>query len=93
MVSDKVKDFWGVPVVVNTGERHPLDEKQCDFLSSKAENILKEAGAVQIWKHGGGRGMTGGQHQAGTCRMGECAVKTLQAAMFVTVKEMREGPS
>jgi choline dehydrogenase-like flavoprotein len=71
MVSDKVKDFWGVPVVVNTGERHPLDEKQCDFLSSKAENILKEAGAVQTWKHGGGRGMTGGQHQAGTCRMGD----------------------
>jgi len=25
--------------------------------------------------------------------MTECAVKTLQAAMFVTVKEMRAGPS
>lgn len=71
MVSGKVKDYWGVPVVVNTGERHPLDEKQCDFLSSKAENILKVAGAIQTWKHGGGGGMTGGQHQAGTCRMGD----------------------
>ena len=26
-------------------------------------------------------------------RLTECAVKTLQAAMFVTVKEMRAGPS
>lgn len=70
-VSDKVKDYWGVPVVVTTGGRHPLDEKHCRFLSAKAENILKEAGAVRTWRHGGGGGMTGGQHQAGTCRMGD----------------------
>ena len=71
MVSDRVRDYWGVPVVVNTGSRHPIDEKHCNFLASKAEEILKKAGAYQTWQHGGGGGMTGGQHQAGTCRMGD----------------------
>ena len=71
MVSDRVRDYWGVPVVVNTGSRHPIDEKHCNFLASKAEAILKKAGAYQTWQHGGGGGMTGGQHQAGTCRMGD----------------------
>lgn len=70
-VSDHVKDYWGIPVAVLSGERHPIDEKHCDFLSGKAAEILKEAGATFVWKHGGGRGQTGGQHQAGTCRMGD----------------------
>jgi len=32
--------------------------------------ILKEAGASFIWQSVGGKGLSGGQHQAGTCRMG-----------------------
>jgi choline dehydrogenase-like flavoprotein len=31
---------------------------------------LKEAGAVETWLRLPGRGVSGGQHQAGTCRMG-----------------------
>lgn len=69
-VNDTVKDHWGIPVVAISGERHALDQKHCAFLSSKALAILERAGAKQIWTHGNGKGMTGGQHQAGTCRMG-----------------------
>jgi choline dehydrogenase-like flavoprotein len=40
-------------------------------LSSKAEEIFIKAGAVKIWRRGGGEGQQGGgQHQGGTCRMG-----------------------
>jgi choline dehydrogenase-like flavoprotein len=53
-----------------SGSRHPIDHEHCKGLSSKAEMVLKEAGAVQTWQRVGGRGLSGGQHQAGTARMG-----------------------
>jgi choline dehydrogenase-like flavoprotein len=70
-VDDSVKDHWGIPVVALSGERHKLDREHCKFLSTKAEEILKEAGAYQTWQHVGGKGLGGGQHQSGTVRMGE----------------------
>lgn len=70
-VDPDVKDFWGIPVASLSGERHPLDHEHCKFLSSKAEAILKEAGAYQTWQSIGGQGgPSGGQHQNGTARMG-----------------------
>jgi choline dehydrogenase-like flavoprotein len=69
-VDPSVTDHWGIPVVALSGSRHPIDHEHCKFLSSKAEMILKEAGAVQTWLRVGGRGLSGGQHQAGTARMG-----------------------
>ena len=72
-VDPSVKDYWGIPVVRLSGHRHPKDVEGCKFLSSKAEMILKEAGASHTWQSVGGRGLSGGQHQAGTCRMGNDA--------------------
>lgn len=70
-VAENVKDYWGIPVAAFSGGHHPLDFKHCEFLSHKAEEILKTAGAYQTWRYGGGTGdQGGGQHQAGTCRMG-----------------------
>ncbi len=72
-VDPVVKDFWGIPVVRLSGYGHPGDAEGTAFLSEKAEIWLKEAGAVETWKTGvikGKRGVSGGQHQAGTCRMG-----------------------
>ena len=66
----KVKDHWGIPVLALSGERHPLDHEHCKWLTTHAENILKEAGATFTWQRVGGRGPSGGQHQAGTTRMG-----------------------
>jgi len=69
-VDPSVTDHWGIPVVALSGSRHPIDYENCKFLSSKAEMVLKEAGAYQTWQRVGGRGLSGGQHQAGTARMG-----------------------
>jgi len=69
-VDPSVKDHWGIPVVAMSGQRHPIDHEHCKFLSSKAEMVLKEAGAIYTWQRVGGRGLGGGQHQAGTARMG-----------------------
>lgn len=69
-VDPTVKDYWGIPVVALSGTRHPLDYEHCKWLSTRAEEVLKEAGAVESWQRVGGRGLSGGQHQAGTARMG-----------------------
>jgi choline dehydrogenase-like flavoprotein len=67
----KVKDYWGIPVVRLSGHRHPNDLVVGKFLASKAEAWLKEAGAITTWTFLPGTGLSGGQHQAGTCRMGD----------------------
>jgi choline dehydrogenase-like flavoprotein len=71
-VDATVKDYWGIPVARISGHGHTEDSKGTEFLSSKAENWLKVAGAHTIWKMGRGLRKTasGGQHQSGTCRMG-----------------------
>jgi choline dehydrogenase-like flavoprotein len=70
-VDQSVKDFWGIPVARLSGARHKQDRVGCQFMSDRASEILKEAGASFIWQSvGGGGGLSGGQHQAGTARMG-----------------------
>jgi choline dehydrogenase-like flavoprotein len=66
----KVKDHWGIPVARLSGTRHPHTIEIGRFIAGKAEEWLKEAGAVQTWKRAPGKSLSGGQHQAGTCRMG-----------------------
>jgi choline dehydrogenase-like flavoprotein len=70
-VDPKVKDYWGIPVVRLSGQRHPNDLVVAEFLASKAEAWLKEAGAISTWTFSPGPSLSGGQHQAGTCRMGD----------------------
>ena len=65
-----VKDHWGIPVCRLSGGRHANDIHVAEFLSTKAEQWLKEAGAIKTWRRLPGLGLSGGQHQAGTCRMG-----------------------
>jgi len=65
-----VKDFWGMPVAQLSGYRHSHTVEISDFMAAKAEAWLKEAGAIQTWRNLSGRDLSGGQHQAGTCRMG-----------------------
>ncbi len=71
-VDPKVKDAWGIPVARISGRHHPNDLLGTDFMRSKAELWLKEAGASRtIPFHWTFLGIpSGGQHQAGTCRMG-----------------------
>jgi choline dehydrogenase-like flavoprotein len=65
-----VRDRWGLPVARLSGERHAHTLQISAVMAEKAEAWLKEAGAVRTWKKLAGRGLSGGQHQAGTCRMG-----------------------
>jgi choline dehydrogenase-like flavoprotein len=69
-VDPKVKDHWGIPVARLSGTRHPHTIEIGRFIAGKAEGWLKEAGAKQTWKRAPGKSLSGGQHQAGTCRMG-----------------------
>ena len=72
-VDPTVKDFWGIPVCRISGNACIKDSEGTAFMADKAEKWLKEAGAVQTWQTGvvtGERAAQAGQHQAGTCRMG-----------------------
>jgi choline dehydrogenase-like flavoprotein len=66
----KVKDHWGLPVARLSGGRHPHTIEIANRQAERAEAWLREAGAIQVWQHRAGNGLSAGQHQAGTCRMG-----------------------
>jgi choline dehydrogenase-like flavoprotein len=69
-VDPNVRDAWGIPVARLSGGKHPHTIEIGNAMSLKAEAWLKEAGAIETWTRGAGQGLSGGQHQAGTCRMG-----------------------
>ncbi len=69
-VDPRVRDAWGIPVARLSGTNHPHTIEVARFVANRAEAWLKEAGATTTWLKLPGRGLSGGQHQAGTCRMG-----------------------
>jgi choline dehydrogenase-like flavoprotein len=69
-IDPDLKDAWGIPVARLTGRRHPEDFQTAEFISAKASALLKETGATFTYPRQPGLGVSGGQHQAGTCRMG-----------------------
>lgn len=69
-VDPKVRDRWGIPVARLSGEKHLHTLEVSAAMADKAEAWLKAAGAIRTWKKLSGRGLSAGQHQAGTCRMG-----------------------
>jgi len=69
-VDAEVKDHWGIPVARMSGGKHRHTVEIATAMAHKAEAILKEAGAIRTWLSIPGDGLSGGQHQAGTCRMG-----------------------
>jgi len=69
-VDPTVRDSWGIPVARMSGDRHPHTLEIARAMAGKAEAWLRAAGAKRTWVKVPGRGLSGGQHQAGTCRMG-----------------------
>ncbi|MCE0538170.1 GMC oxidoreductase [Kineosporia rhizophila] len=70
-VDENVRDPFGVPVARFSGSIHPEDLRARDFTSRTSGTWLRAAGAVNVAEFGGARkGPSGGQHQAGTLRMG-----------------------
>ncbi|MGB9455957.1 MAG: GMC family oxidoreductase [Bryobacteraceae bacterium] len=66
----RVKDFWGIPVARLSGGRHPHSVEVARAVVVKAVEWLQEAGAIRTFTSVPGLELSGGQHQAGTCRMG-----------------------
>ncbi len=67
----KVRDRHGIPVASLSGAIHPETLRTADFMAERAEEWFMAAGAKKIWTARPRPGLSGGQHQAGTCRMGD----------------------
>jgi choline dehydrogenase-like flavoprotein len=68
-VSPQTVDAWGIPVARITYGYHPKDRELFAFLTQKMEHLLREAGVLEVYAKGLGKGgLT--VHQNGTCRMG-----------------------
>lgn len=66
------RDVWGVPVAHLSGSTHPETIRTAAFLHQKAREWLVASGAVDVWGNSPSAPfLSGGQHQAGTCRMGD----------------------
>ncbi len=67
-----VRDALGVPVARLSGATHPESIRSAAFLADRAVEWLQAAGAVEAWSIAPTKPyLSGGQHQAGTARMGE----------------------
>ncbi|WP_084106478.1 GMC oxidoreductase [Demequina sp. NBRC 110056] len=72
-VDGSVTDAFGMPVARFSGDIHPEDLRVQTFLTNRALEWLRAAGASTVVPLGArtlGQGPSVGQHQAGTCRMG-----------------------
>ncbi len=65
-----VRDRWGIPVAQLSGTTHPETVRTAAFMFERAREWLQASGAMQVWGQPPGLYLSGGQHQAGTCRMG-----------------------
>lgn len=67
-----VKDQWGMPVARIQGNVHPHTYQIGDVQAQRAEAWLREAGAIHTaLMNYHSEVVSAGQHQAGTCRMGD----------------------
>ncbi|WP_258171131.1 GMC family oxidoreductase [Paenibacillus sp. R14(2021)] len=69
-LSPSVRDRFGIPVAQLSGQVHPESLRASAMLGEQAEKWLWAAGAGRVWRTYAGGGLSGGQHQAGTLRMG-----------------------
>jgi choline dehydrogenase-like flavoprotein len=65
----RTRDYWGTPVARLSGGKHAHTIETGNWMCGRAEEWLKAAGAIETWHKKTGPGLSGGQHQAGTCRM------------------------
>ena len=67
-----VRDHFGVPVARLSGALHPEDRKTAAFISERVIEWAEASGAGRVVPlvFAPADGPSGGQHQAGTCRMG-----------------------
>ena len=69
-VATEVRDRWGLPVAKLSGRVHPETVRTAGYVHARAHDWLRASGAHRTWGAAPTPGLSGGQHQAGTCRMG-----------------------
>ena len=69
-LGDAVDDV-GMPVVRLTGAAHRETLRTAAFVRDAALRWMEASGAADVWADPIPTGLTAGQHQAGTCRMGD----------------------
>ncbi|MDX3925889.1 MAG: GMC family oxidoreductase [Shinella sp.] len=68
-----VLDKYGRPVAQLSGITHPETVRTANYILEKADAWMQAAGAIRSWGRKQTLRLSAGQHQAGTCRMGEDA--------------------
>ncbi|MEP7356539.1 MAG: GMC family oxidoreductase [Anaerolineales bacterium] len=66
-----VRDRWGRPVARLSGATHPETIRTSAFTIERSKEWLAASGATRVWGKVPSRKLSAGQHQAGTCRMGD----------------------
>jgi choline dehydrogenase-like flavoprotein len=69
-IDHAVRDYWGIPVARLSGTTHAETVVAAEFMRARGEEWLLASGCEKVWSHSPGLVLSGGQHQAGTCRMG-----------------------
>ncbi len=65
-----VRDRYGLPVARLSGVAHAETLRTTRYMNARAADWLGAAGARRVWSYDPVPRLSGGQHQAGTCRMG-----------------------
>jgi choline dehydrogenase-like flavoprotein len=69
-IDANVRDKFGVAVARLSGTTHPETVRTTEFIRDQAERWLRAAGAETVFSWPIDLHLSAGQHQAGTCRMG-----------------------
>jgi len=70
-VDRSVRDRCGVPVARLSGTTHPATVDAAELMRERGEAWLRASGCHTVWSTRPGLVLSGKQHQAGTCRMGD----------------------
>jgi len=66
-----IEDRHGIPVARLSGTTHPETLRTTLYMQERAREWLTASGAQEVQSRQPALGLSAGQHQAGTCRMGE----------------------
>lgn len=70
-IDGAIRDKYGIPVARLSGTQHPETLRTAEFMRERAIEWMEASGAERVWSYPMGLFLSGGQHQSGTCRMGD----------------------
>ncbi|UVK43812.1 GMC family oxidoreductase [Mesorhizobium sp. AR07] len=70
-LDEHCRDLFGRRVARLSGSIHDETKKTAAYIHGKADEWLRASGALKTWGAPPSPQLSGGQHQAGTCRMGD----------------------